>query len=215
MPDRLLVFGSGGHAKVVIEAARASNPSREIVILDDDIESRDRTILGIPVYGTREELDALRGSPVIVAVGDNAARAALMDRLRSRGHSFACVIHPRAIIADSVIIGEGVFVSAGAAIIAEARIGSGAIVNTGATIDHDCNIGEAAHIAPGVHLCGNVSVGARTLIGVGSAVRPGISITSDVLIGAGSVVIANIEAAGTFLGNPARALRRPGTAARE
>ncbi|HEY8434752.1 MAG TPA: acetyltransferase [Sphingomicrobium sp.] len=207
MPERLVVFGSGGHAKVVVEAALASAPHREILILDDAARPDDFAIFRIPVSGTRDRLDQLRGSPVIVAVGDNRARGELIAWLRDQRHELEAIVHPRAFVADSVDLGLGVFVSAGAVIIAEARIGAGAIVNTGATVDHDCVIGEAAHIAPGVHLCGNVHIGERTLIGVGAAIRPGVSVCDDVIVGAGSVVVRDIETAGTFAGNPARPLR--------
>ena len=207
MADRLVVFGSGGHAKVVIEAAQAIKPDREIIILDDAEKSSGRSIFGIAVSGGREELDRLAGCPAIVAIGNNAARAQLLEWLRERGHPLETIIHPGATIAGSVEIGPAVFVSSGATAIAEARIAAGAIINTGATVDHDCTIGEAAHIAPGVHLCGNVRVGARTLIGVGSCVCPGISIGADVVIGAGAVVVRDISTAGTFVGNPARPIK--------
>jgi sugar O-acyltransferase (sialic acid O-acetyltransferase NeuD family) len=207
MADRLVVIGSGGHAKVVVEAALARQPDREIIILDDAEESRGRSVLGVSVSGGRGELDPLRGTPVIVAVGGNHARAELVHWLKDQRHSLESIIHPRAIVADSVKVGAGVFVSAGAIVIAEARIGDGAIINTGASVDHDCDIGEAAHIAPGVHLCGNVRIGARTLVGVGSSVKPGVSIGADVVIGAGSVVVQDIAEAGTFVGVPARPLK--------
>ena len=207
MADRLIVFGSGGHAKVVIEAALAHSPGREIVILDDAKSQDAPSIFGIAVTGGRDRLQQFGGSPVIVAVGDNSARSALAAWLQDSGHRLESVVHPHALVAHSVDLGAGVFVSAGAVIIAEARIGAGAIINTGATVDHDCVIGEAAHIAPGVHLCGNVHVGARSLIGVGAAVRPGVVIGDDVTVGAGSVVVRDINAPGTYAGNPARPLR--------
>lgn len=207
MPDRLIVFGSGGHAKVVVEAILARNPDREIMILDDAEDVRGRSIFGNKVVGGRGELDALNGVPVVPAIGDNAARANLLLLLRERGQPLETVIHPAAMVAPSVKIGDGAFVSAGAILIAEARIGDGAIVNTAASVDHDCAIGEAAHIGPGAHLCGNVRTGARTLVGVGSCIRPGISICDDVILGAGSVVVEDIREPGTYAGSPARRLR--------
>lgn len=204
MADRLFVFGSGGHAKVIIEAVRARSPRREIVIVDDSEAARSRSIFGIAVSGGRELLDQDSRAPVALAIGDNRLRYNLMTWLTERGRNIEAVVHPAAALAESVALGAGAFVSAGAVAIADARVGRGAIINTGATVDHDCIIGEAAHIAPGAHLCGSVEIGERTLIGVGAAVRPGITICADAVVGAGAVVVADIETAGTFVGSPAR-----------
>jgi len=205
MAEPLVVIGSGGQAKVIVEAVLALTPDREIIILDDSDGAGERSVLGIRVSGNRDALAS--ASRVIPAVGNNEARAKLIAWLLDQGHELETVLHPSAVVAESVSVGPGSFVAAGAIVIAEAKLGVGAIVNTGATVDHDCAIGDAAHIAPGVHLCGNVRVGARSLVGVGTSVRPGISICDDVTIGAGSVVVADITERGTFVGNPARRLR--------
>jgi sugar O-acyltransferase (sialic acid O-acetyltransferase NeuD family) len=207
MPDRLIVFGSGGHAKVVVEAALEGMPGRQIILLDDADASNRPDILGIAVSGGRRELESLRGTPVVPAIGNNHDRDGLLTWLQEQGHTLESVIHPSAIVANSVKIGPGSFVSAGAIIIAEAHIGTGAIINTGASVDHDCIIGRAVHIGPGAHLCGNVCIGDRTLVGVGSSVRPNMSVCEDVILGAGSVVVMGITEAGTFAGNPARRLQ--------
>ena len=207
MANRLVVFGCGGHAKVVIEAVLARTPNRDILILDDDPVTHGDCVLGIRVAGGRELLSGLLGSPVALAVGSNNARSKVMHRLAEEGHKLETVIHPAAFIGSTVSIGDGVFVGASAIAIAEARIGRGAIINTAASVDHDCVIGDCAHIAPGVHLCGEVTIGARTLVGTGTAVRPGISVCDDVIIGAGAVVVRDITEPGTFVGNPARRLR--------
>jgi sugar O-acyltransferase (sialic acid O-acetyltransferase NeuD family) len=207
MPDPLVVFGSGGHAKVVIEAVLARTPGRQIIILDDFEENAGKSIFGVVVAGGRSELDSMRGAPVVPSIGDIFSRARLITWLREQGHALESIVHPAAVVAESVQLGGGAFISAGAVVIAEARIGPGAIINTGATIDHDCVVGEAAHVGPGVHLCGNVRIGDRTLVGVGSSVRPGVFICDDVVLGAGSVVVRDIVEPGTFAGNPARRLR--------
>lgn len=208
MAERIIVFGSGGHAKVVAEAVLARTPDRKIILLDDSEQSSGRTVLGIPVSGGREQLDALLGVPVALGIGDNRARFELLRWLKEHQHALEAVVHPAASVGKSVSVGDGAFLAAGAIAIADARIGAGAIINTGATVDHDCEIGEAAHIAPGVHLCGNVRVGARTLVGVGSAIRPGIAVAADVVVGAGSIVVRDLSAPGTYAGNPARPLTK-------
>ena len=204
MPDPLIVFGSGGHAKVVVEAVLMKEADRKLILLDDATTSCRQSVFGIRVFGGRPELEQFRGCPVIVAIGDNYARSELISWLRQENHRLQTVIHPAAIVGASVEIGDGSFLGAGAIAIAETRIGRGAIINTGATVDHDCVIGEASHVGPGAHLCGGVRIGTRTLIGVGASIRPGIAICEDVVVGAGSVVVKDIDQPGTYAGNPAR-----------
>lgn len=207
MPGELVVFGSGGHAKVVIEAIRARDPQREIHIVDDRPDVIGRSVLGISVAGAREWLAKnVPGAPVALGIGDNRARLEVLDWLVSQRRSLETIVHPSAVVGATVEIGAGSFFSAGAIAIAEAKIGRGAIINTGASVDHDCVIGDGAHIGPGVRLCGNVKIGARTLIGVGSSVRPGIGIGADAVVGAGSAVVSDLADGGTYCGCPARAL---------
>ena len=208
MADTLIVYGSGGHAKVVIDAALAVAPATDIIVLDDEAEAVGKEVLGFRVAGGRSSLDSLPTEvPVALGIGANAPRWALMDLIRKKGRRMATIIHPSATLSDRSTVEEGAFIAAGAIVIVGATIRGGAIVNTAASVDHDCDIGEAAHIAPGARLCGNVSVGARSLIGVGSAVRPGISIGDDVVVGAGSAVVKDLPAKGRFVGCPARQIR--------
>ena len=82
MADRLSIFGSGGHAKVVLEAALARSPGREITLLDDDPSNHGRQLLGVSVSGGREALGQFGRVPVALGVGNNAARWALIEWLR-------------------------------------------------------------------------------------------------------------------------------------
>jgi sugar O-acyltransferase (sialic acid O-acetyltransferase NeuD family) len=207
MGGELVVFGCGGHAKVVIEAVLACDPERVIHIVDDDPDAIGHTVLGVSVSGGRDWLAAnAPGASVALGIGGNRARMDVLDWLNSQGREIETVVHPSAIIGATVNVGAGSFLSAGSIAIADARIGRGAIVNTGASVDHDCVIGDGAHIGPGVRLCGNVTVGARTLLGVGSAVRPGINIGADVIVGAGSAVVSDLADGRTYCGCPARPL---------
>ncbi|HEX8365547.1 MAG TPA: acetyltransferase [Allosphingosinicella sp.] len=208
MHARLILFGSGGHAKVVLEAIRAADPECEVAILDDDPEASRRTVLGGAIVGGRAWLEANWPDAAIVpAIGTNSARATLVDWLKGQSRPLASVVHPRAIVSPSALIGAGAFLAPGAIVNAEAAVGEAAIVNTGASVDHDCRIGAAAHIAPGAHLCGSVRVGARTLIGAGATIIPGVAIGADAIVGAGSVVIADLPDGARVAGCPARALR--------
>lgn len=202
--DEIVIFGAGGHAKVVIEAVRGAFPDAPLAIADDAAEPR-RSVLGVPVAGDRAWLARRRpAGGVVPALGGNGPRDALLAWLAEQGLRVRAIVAPGAVLSPSARLGDGAFLAPGALVNAEARIGAGAIVNTGASVDHDCDIGVAAHIAPGAHLCGNVAVGARTLVGAGATIIPGIRVGEDVVIGAGSVVIRDLGDGARVAGAPAR-----------
>jgi sugar O-acyltransferase (sialic acid O-acetyltransferase NeuD family) len=207
--EKLVVFGAGGHAKVVIDIVEQQGDYEIAGLLDDDASHRGKRFFGYPVLGTRAELPALRSPQLrhaIVTIGDNAIRAAVAAHLDALGWRFASAIHPRASIGRGVEIGPGSVVMAGCAINADAHLGAHVIVNTGATVDHDCRIEDAVHIAPGCHLCGGVSVGRGSLIGAGSTATPGVRIGRRVTVGAGSTVIRDVADETRVSGSPARPL---------
>jgi sugar O-acyltransferase (sialic acid O-acetyltransferase NeuD family) len=205
--NRLAVYGSGGHAKVVIDAAGLAGFD-EIVVIDDDAARHGTLLLGRRVVGNRDTLLAMHPRPaVIVAIGDNRTRRAVADGLVARGLALATVIHPAALIGAGVALGAGSFVAGGVVINADARLGRNVIVNTAASVDHDCDIGDAVHIAPGCRLCGQVTVGDETLLGVAATVIPGVVIGRRALVAAGAVVTRDVADGDAVAGVPARPMK--------
>ena len=205
--EKLVVFGAGGHAKVVIDIIEQQGIHEIAGVLDDDPRHRGNALFGYPVLGTRADLPALLSAQLrhaIVTIGDNASRAAVAAHLAEQGWRFASAIHPKASIGRGVEIGPGSVVMAGCVLNADAHLGAQVIVNSGATVDHDCRIEDAVHIAPGCHLCGGVKVGAGSLLGAGSTVTPGVSIGRKAIIGAGSTVIRDVADEARVSGSPAR-----------
>jgi len=206
--QKLIVFGAGGHAKVVIDIIEQQGSYEIVGVLDDDVSRKGSRFFGYTLLGTRADLPALRSAQMhlaIVAIGDNARRAAVAALLTQQSWQFAAAVHPRACIGRGVDIGPGCVIMAGCVVNADAILGAHVIVNTGATIDHDCRIEEGVHIAPGCHLCGGVRVGRSSLLGAGATVTPGVTIGSKVIVGAGSAVIHDVADEAQVSGAPARA----------
>lgn len=212
MPDssarQLLVIGAGGHARVVIDVARAAGFD-PVAALDPD--SVGSTCNGVPVVGGDAMAQRLFDEGVthgVVAIGDNRLRWQLGERLRAIGFTLPAVIHPSAVVSASATIGDGSVLMPLAVVNAAATVGRLAIVNTAAVVEHDCVIGDGAHVAPGCRLGGTVSVGTGALIGIGSVIRPEGSIGDFAVIGAGSTVIGDIAGHQVATGTPAT-VRRP------
>ena len=209
----LLIFGAGGHGKVVAETARAMGSWNEIVFADDaypQVTSVDGYRVVADFTGAR----AMAGDhgDVIVAIGDNRKRSDLTMQLRQSGFNPVTLIHPAAVVAQSAHIEAGTVIFAQAVVQAAARVGSAVIVNTAASVDHDCIVGAGAHLSPGVHLGGEVRVGDYSWLGVGAVVINQVAIGRGVTVGAGSCVIADLSDGVTVVGVPARPVRqdRPG-----
>jgi sugar O-acyltransferase (sialic acid O-acetyltransferase NeuD family) len=202
----LLVFGAGGHGKVVADAARSAG--WEVVGFLDDTPNLDGTeIWGLGVYALerlRTERPDLLPAAVALGVGDNGGREQVHSRLLAAGFQVVSVVHATAAIAPTAVLGEGTVVMANAAVNPDARLGRGCIVNTGAVVEHDCQLSDYVHLSPNAALGGAVTIGARTHLGLGAVALPKVKIGRDVRVGAGAAVIHDTGDALTLVGVPAR-----------
>src|SRR5581483_3713754 len=206
-PDAVAVLGAGGHAKVVIATLQAAGFTVGAVF-DDDRSKQGSRLLGVEVQGTLDDFAGSGYRRAVLAIGDNATRMRLAERLGDRLPEIEWIVavHPQACLHESVKLGEGAVVFAGAIIQPDTMIGAHTIINTGATVDHDCRIGDFAHIAPGVHLAGEAHVGRGAFLGIGAAIIPGRAVGEWATVGAGAVVVSDIPANVTAVGVPARVL---------
>ena len=204
----IVVYGSGGHGKVLADAVACAG-DRVVGFLDDDASHKSRTVMGHPVLGGAEGLATLHGKGVLVAVaiGDNTTRRRVAARVVEAGLEVASVVHPSAVIARSARLGTGVQILAKAVVGPEAHLGDGVIVNTGATVDHDCVLGAYSQVNPGAHIAGTVTVGEEANVGTGASVIQGMSIGARATVGAGAVVVDDIPPDVVAMGVPARVTR--------
>lgn len=198
----IVLFGAGGHAKVVIEAAIKAQ-IKIAYILDGNTSKEGNLLLDLPIKAYRTISDISDNFEFIVTIGNEYFRKQWYQEL-SKHATPTYLIHPTAAVTDFCKIGLGTVVLAHASINPDARIGCNVIINTGAIVEHDCTIGDHSQIAPNATLCGGVSIGECTLIGASATILPGIKIGNNVIVGAGSVVIKNVPDHSIVAGNPAK-----------
>jgi sugar O-acyltransferase (sialic acid O-acetyltransferase NeuD family) len=177
-----------------------------IGFLDDDDDKQGSEIFkGYKVIGKTVDVGKYRDCYCIVAVGDNHVRIEIVKKLV--GTKFYTAIHPSAVIADTVKIGEGTVIMAGVVINVDTEIGKHCIINTAVTIDHDNRIGDFVHISPGAHLAGGVSVGEHSWICTGAVIINNIHVGEDVVLGASARALKDIDVPGVYVGTPARRVK--------
>jgi UDP-N-acetylbacillosamine N-acetyltransferase len=208
---KIVVWGAGGHARVVADCVRSAREFEIVGFLDDvNPGRRGEPFCGASILGGTDVLAGLLSAGVqhaLVAFGDCAARLVAASRLAALGFEFPAVLHPSAVRAADVIVGGGSVALSGAIMNPGATVGAHVIVNTAASIDHDCRIEDGVHICPGVRLAGGVQIGRGAWIGIGSVVIDGLSIGAESIIGAGSVVVTDIPPRAIAFGAPARVRR--------
>jgi UDP-perosamine 4-acetyltransferase len=195
MNQPVILIGGGGHAKVLIEALRKQN--FQILGFVDPAFSKNQAFSGVFCIGNDEDIKSHAPETVLLvnAVGSvnvTDVRRRIFEKFKAQGYTFANVIHPSAVIAADVHIGEGVQVMAGTVLQPGTVIGNNTILNTRSSIDHDCKIGNHVHVAPGVTLSGNVVIGDGCHIGTGASVIQGITIEENCLVAAGTAIYKNI-----------------------
>ena len=198
----LIIIGAGGHGKVVADTAIHTGKYDQIAFLDDaDIACSG----GIKVIGrVNNAKEYASFADFVIAVGQSSRREAIQEKLTAMNVRFASLVHPSAVIANGVEIGDGAVVMANVVVNTGTTIGKYSIVNTGATVDHDCRIGDFVHISPGAHVSGTVEIGKGTWVSVGACVVNNVSVCPGCVIGAGAVVLKSIDVVGTYVGIPTR-----------
>jgi sugar O-acyltransferase (sialic acid O-acetyltransferase NeuD family) len=193
MKRGVILLGCGGHGSVVLDCL--TKLEFETLGVVDRMKPAD--IGAVPYLGDEDILESYRPEEILLAngvgsVGRTTKRSSLFQRWRQRDFRFATIIHPSAVRAETVSIGEGAQVMAGVVIQPHVRIGNNVIINTSAVVDHHCAIGDHVHVAPGAVLSGTVSVGAGTHIGTGVRVMQNIRIGANCVVGMGVTVLADI-----------------------
>src|ERR1700722_11713473 len=214
---RVIVWGAGGHGKVIVDALLAAGSCTVLGILDDDQTKAGTKVLGVLVSHSPADLEALSKTfdfdHVAIGIGDNYARHKKFQQVKSCGLKAMNVIHPSAHISRFVELGAGVTVLAGAVINPGTVIEDNVCVNTAASIDHDNYLEASCHIFPNATLTGGVRVGQFAYVGSGAVVAPNLFVHKYSQVGAGAVVLKDVLEGALVAGVPAaeigKQLKRP------
>lgn len=200
----LVLIGAGGHAKVVIDAARLLGFSVSY-ILDQDPFKQGQRVLDVQVRLFKEIIRPDQNC--LVSIGDNTVRAKFFLELLSLNANFETIVHPAAVISRYATIDVGSVVFANAVINPGAQLGKNIIINTSAVIEHDCQLADHVQVCPNATLAGTVLVGEASFIATGATIIPNITIGKNSYIAAGAVVTKDVPDNVLVAGCPANIIK--------
>lgn len=186
---RLLVVGAGGHGRSVAEAVLVGDVFQLAGFLDD-AASDLRQVWDRPLFGRTTDIASCRAyaDVAIVAIGNNRLREELCHRLSAAGFDLVTVIHPKAFVSPTAVIGAGSAIMAGAVVGTEAQLGAGVIVNSGAVVDHHCRVEDFGHLGVNAGMAGGSILGRGAWMQAGAVLGYGAKIDAWSILEPGHAV---------------------------
>ncbi len=210
---KLLIIGAGGFGKEVAWTAFEMNRAftqldrwELLGFADDDVEKHGQELFGLTVLGTPEEVAArLDGTQLWYhcATGNNENRERLAARLDALGCRAATVIHPSAILAPRVPVGEGCYLGALTVVNPGVSVGEHVLINQRVAVGHDAVLDDFSQINPGGQVNGLCRIGRSALIGSNASLHPAVHVGKRAVVGANSQVLRDVPPDTTVNGVPA------------
>ena len=138
----------------------------------------------------------------------NGIRKARYLQAKARGYTLASYVSSRASVWPDLVVGDNVLIYEHAIIQPFARVGSNCIIRSGAHVSHHCQVADHVFVSAEVAMASACHIGEQAILGVGCVLRDGLRVAERSFVGAGAVAVADTEADGVYVGNPARKLNK-------
>lgn len=204
--QNVVIYGASQGGLVILECLRAMGGYQAVAFIDKTPKKIGTTLHGLPVW-PEEQLETLRDrgiGGVVTHIANRDFRMNLLQKAASLNLALPNVIHPQAVVLESVRMGVGNLIKSGAVLDTEVQLGNACLIDNGVIVPHHNQIGDACHLAPGVRMGGDCRIGERTLLGTGCVVSSHIRIGKNVIVAPGSCVVRDIDDDVIVEGSPAR-----------
>ena len=151
--SKLVIFGSSGNAKVVVDIIE-SNPNLQLIGFIDKYCPEGKKVLGYQVIGDEISLPKLMArygfNKGVVGIGDNYTRSEIVAVVEKAAPDFQFIncVHESARISKYSSLGVGNVIMPGVTINASSEISNHCVLNTNSSLDHDCKMGDYSQLAP-------------------------------------------------------------------
>ena len=212
---KIIIFGCGGHAKIVLDCIKLGKNYTPIGFIDNQnynlkLSKRIKYLGTIKNFNKIIKGHDLKQLFGVVAIGSNFMRRKIVNEVNKLNKKFKWtnVIHPSIVISNSAKIGLGNMILAGSIICSDTVIKDHVSINTGTYIDHDNIFSDFSSTGPAVATGGNVNLGKLSFLGIGTTVRHNITIGENTVVGGQSFVCDNCESNSLYYGVPAKKIKK-------
>jgi sugar O-acyltransferase (sialic acid O-acetyltransferase NeuD family) len=191
--QRLLIIGGGLGAVQVLDSLSRIEHQRATAIVDDNPDLSGKTLMGVPILGGQESVEALFKQNLfdaaVVSVSTSIAfRQKMGDKLGQLNIPMANIIDPSSRVQRNAVLGVGNVILAYCHIGACTIIGNGIFFSPYVDVEHHCVVGDFCTFGPGVMMSSLVTIGARVKFGTGIFIEPKLAIGHDSIIGSGAIL---------------------------
>jgi sugar O-acyltransferase (sialic acid O-acetyltransferase NeuD family) len=146
-----------------------------------------------PILADPEQYTPQANERFLLAIGEIEHRRRVTERLKAAGAKFLSLVHPKAHVDSSAVLGEGCIIYPFATVMNDVRLGNFVTLNIYASAGHDTQIGDYSNLSPYATMNGfsvleeevflgtHSSVLAYHRVGRGSKVSANSTVTQDVL----------------------------------
>lgn len=209
MSKDIFIVGAGTYGEAMCELAEILGYTIK-GFYDEDEKKQALTIMEHSVLGKFSDLNdkEIANNSFIVAIGNNAARYRIMNRILSSGGDTPTLIHPTATISPSAEVGKGVYIQANAYIWTKVRIEDFCIISPNVVIAHHSNVGKACLISTLTGVGASINIEDKVFVGMGCTIVTGMhTVGENSIIGAGAVVLKDVDKNSVYAGVPAKKIR--------
>ncbi len=202
----MLIAGSGGHAKEILQIL-IEDEVNPIVFFNDVSASTEDKLYN--TYAILKDINLakalfLENSDFILGLGNPYNREKVYNKLTQIGGKCISAIANSACISKYCMLDEGLNIMTHTFIGNSSIIKKGSLINSHASIHHDTYVGCFSEIAPGARILGGATIGNFTFIGANASILPNVKIGNNVVVGAGAVITKDVPDNATIVGVPGK-----------
>ena len=191
---KLLIIGSGGHAKSCIDVIENIKDVKIIGIIDDTKKKKLGKYKVICKLNNISKIKKLTKNLVLGVGGlkNNLIRERIFNKYKKLGFTFPVLISRHSVVSKETRIDEGTIIFNHVFINSGSIIGKNCIINNKSLIEHDVIIHDHCHISTGVIVNGNCEICEGSFIGSGSIILNNLKLKKNSFIKIGTVKKNNL-----------------------